>query len=134
MVSKELLYGTWRLVKGICKDSNDNELAPPYGGEQAMALLSIRRDGRMISVLCDSRQNIPEGQEREYTSYCGKYSFDGNTLITRVDACSDPARFNTDQVREVRMEGSLLILQPPPREKNGNIEHREMFWEKISDN
>jgi hypothetical protein len=133
MIDKNLLYGTWRLVKGTSKDSAGNVLPPPYGGSEAMALLSLRRDGRMISVLCDSRQRIPSGEERDYTSYCGAYSFDGSTLITRVDACSDPSRFGTDQVRQVRMQGNLLVLQPPPREKNGKIEHREMMWEKIAD-
>ena len=133
MINKNLLYGTWRLVKGISKDNSGHLLPPPYGGADAMALLSLRRDGRMISVLCDSRVTIPSGEERDYTSYCGEYSFDGSTLTTRVDACSDPSRFGTDQVRQVRMEGNLLVLHPPPREKNGKIEHREMFWEKISD-
>ena len=132
MVDKNLLYGTWQMVKGISKDRADNLLPAPYGGAEAMALLSLRRDGRMISVLCDSRASIPPGEEREYTSYCGKYDFDGSTLITRVDACSDPARFGTDQVRKVRMEGNILVLQPPPREKNGKTEHREMFWKKIA--
>jgi hypothetical protein len=133
MIDKNLLYGTWRLVKGVSKDGADNLLPPPYGGAEAMALLSLRRDGRMISVLCDSRASIPSGEERDYTSYCGKYEFDGYTLTTRVDACSDPARFGTDQVRQVRMDGNLLVLQPPPREKNGKTEHREMFWEKIAE-
>lgn len=133
MIDKNLLYGTWRLVKGISYDGTDKLLPPPYGGEEAMALLSLRRDGRMISVLCDSRTTIASGEEREYTSYCGSYDFDGSTLITRVDACSDPARFGTDQVRQVRMEGNLLVLQPPPRKKNGKTEYREMFWEKISE-
>ena len=133
MIDENLLYGTWRLVKGISRDSEENLLPPPYGGAEAMALLSLRRDGRMISVLCDSRVNIPSGEERDYTSYCGKYSFDGSILITRVDACSDPARFGTNQVRQVRMEGNLLVLEPPPREKNGKTEYREMFWEKIAE-
>jgi hypothetical protein len=133
MVQKEDIYGTWQLVKGSCKDSDGKPLPSPYGGPEAMAFLSLRRDGRMVSVLCDSRINIPPGEEREYTSYCGNYSFDGVTLITRVDACSDPTRFGTDQVRKVRIDNSLLILCPPPRVKNGKTEFREMFWKKIAD-
>lgn len=133
MIEKTNVYGTWRLVKGVSRDDSGNFLPPPYGGASSMALLALRPDGRMVSVLCDSRQEIPIGEERDYTSYCGAYTFDGKTLITRVDACSDPTRFGTEQVRKVRMEGQLLVLEPPPREKDGIIEYREMFWEKISD-
>jgi hypothetical protein len=132
MVKKEDIFGTWQLVKGISKDDNGNDLPPPYGGPEAMAFLSLRKDGRMVSVLCDSRINIPSNEQRDYTSYCGAYTFDGKTLITRVDACSDPDRFGTDQVRKVRLEDNLLVLCPPARLKNGKTEHREMFWKKIA--
>lgn len=132
MIDKEHIFGTWKLVEGTTEDKAGNPLPPPYGGKSAMALLSLRRDGRMVSVLCDSRDKIPADEQREYTSYCGAYTFDGKTLITRVDACSDPARFGTEQVRQVRIVGELLALRPPPREKNGQTEHRELFWQKIS--
>ena len=133
MIEETEVYGTWRLVKGITKDPSGNLRPPPYGGNSAMALLALRKDGRMVSVLCDSRSEIPDSGEREYTSYCGTFSFNGSTLVTRVDACSDPNRFGTDQIRKVRMEGKLLVLEPPPREKDGILEYREMFWERIGD-
>lgn len=133
MLDMDEIFGTWRLVKGISRDDTGNFLPPPYAGPTAIALLSLRHDGRMVSVLCDSRLKISSGEQREYTSYCGSFTFDGSTLVTHVDACSDPARFGTDQVRQVRMDGDLLVLTPPPRTKDGTIEHRELFWEKISD-
>ena len=133
MIDETEVYGTWRLVKGTTKDPSGNLRPPPYGGSSAMALLALRKDGRMVSVLCDSRSEMPGTEEREYTSYCGTFSFDGSTLVTRVDACSDPNRFGTDQIRKVRMDGKLLVLEPPPREKDGILEHREMFWERIGD-
>jgi hypothetical protein len=133
MIEETEVYGTWRLVKGTTKDPSGNLRPPPYGGSSAMALLALRKDGRMVSVLCDSRSEMPGTGEREYTSYCGTFSFDGSTLVTRVDACSDPNRFGTDQIRKVRMEGKLLVLEPPPREKDGILEYREMFWERIGD-
>jgi hypothetical protein len=132
MIKKEQILGTWELVGGTTHDDAGAPLTPPYGGATAMALLSLREDGRMISVLCDSRDQVPTNEEREYTSYCGSYSFDGNTLITRVDACSDPSRFGTDQVRQVRVIDGLLALRPPPRKRNGKTEHRELFWKKIA--
>ena len=67
-----------------------------------------------MSLVCDGRRELPTGVSREYSSYCGNYSFDGTRLITRVDAASDPGRIGSDQVRGVRFEGDQMILSPPP--------------------
>jgi len=132
-MSANSIVGTWRLVKGVTVDDDGNALPPPYGGDKAMARVVLNADGRMIAVLCDGRVDLPPGEERDYTSYCGAYTFDGKRLSTRVDACSDPARMGTDQVRDVRFEGDLMVLRPPPRQRNGRTEHRELYWEKIAD-
>jgi hypothetical protein len=86
----------------------------------------------MMAVLIDGRAKLADGAKREYSSYCGNYTFDGSTLITTVDANSDPARFTAPQVRKVRFQGELMILVPPPGEMNGVKVNRELTWEKIS--
>jgi len=53
----------------------------------------------MMSVVCDGRKELPAGVSREYSSYCGNYTYDGEKLVTRVDAASDPSRIGSDQVR-----------------------------------
>jgi hypothetical protein len=127
------VYGTWKLVHGQSKDPNGAPLPPPYGGEKAIGNVVLTRDGRMAAVLIDGRAELPAGEKREYTSYCGAFTFDGQTLITSVDACSDPARMDTDQIRKVRFEDGLMILQPPPKDVNGVTYHRELSWRKIAD-
>ena len=127
------VYGTWKLVRGQSKDPNGAPLPPPYGGKKAIGNVVLTRDGRMAAVLIDGRPTLPEGEKREYTSYCGAFTFDGQTLITRVDACSDPARMDTDQIRKVRFKDGLMILQPPPKDVDGVIYHRELSWRKIAD-
>jgi phage baseplate assembly protein gpV len=97
-----------------------------------MGTVSLTSDGRMMAVLVDGRAELPDGTKREYSSYCGNYTFDGSTLITTVDATSDPARFTVPQVRKVRFQGERMILQPPPREVGGVTVMRELTWEKIS--
>jgi hypothetical protein len=127
------LVGTWRLARGKCTSEDGTLLPPPYGGEKAMGRVTLNADGRMVAVLCDGRPTLPEGQRREYTSYCGTYTFDGSTLITKVDAASDPTRFDTDQVRKVSFEGDLMVLTPPVRVVDGVTQHRVLHWEKIAD-
>src|SRR5438477_4145634 len=87
----------------------------PYGGK-ALGRVTFTADGRMMSVVCDGRKELPAGVAREYSSYCGDYIFDGERLVTRVDAASDPTRIGSDQVRGVRFVGERMVLVPPPRQ------------------
>jgi Lipocalin-like domain len=125
------IVGTWRLVAAVARNAAGNVLPVPYG-PQAMGRVVFNADGRMMAVLCDGRTSLPTGALRDYSSYCGNYTFDGNRLVTRVDAASDPGRIGTDQVREVRFEGGRMILRPPPRQGANGPEQREVTWELIS--
>lgn len=127
------VIGTWELVRTEAADPDGQPLPPPYGGETAMARVVLNADGRMMAVLIDGNPQLPGGTEREYNSYCGAFTFDGKQLITRVDAASDPSRMGTDQVRDVYFEDDLMVLCPPPRAKYGTIEHRRLYWRKLSD-
>ena len=125
------VVGVWRLIGATAVDANGNKLPTPYG-PRGMGILTLTSDGRMMAVLVDGRASLPEGSKRDYASYCGNYTFDGTTLITKTDAYSDPARFTSDQVRKVRFEGDRMVLIPPVSEINGVKVTREIFWERIS--
>ena len=127
------VFGTWRLVRAVSRDGAGNELPTPYGGHP-MGRVALGADGRMMAMTGDGRKDIPGGGPREYSTYCGNYTYDGKQLITRVDAASDPARVGTDQVRDVSFENGLMVLRPPLRTYGGaTAEQRELYWEKISD-
>jgi hypothetical protein len=125
------IVGVWRLVGGAMTDPDGRQFGVPYG-PRGMGIVSLTSDGRMMAVLVDGRPALPEGVRREYSSYCGNYTFDGRTLTTTVDANSDPARFTAPQVRKVRFEGDRMVLVPPEVERNGVRIHRELAWERIS--
>jgi Lipocalin-like domain len=126
------IVGTWRLAMTRAHDDAGNPMHAPYG-PVPMGVLMFSADGRMVAVLCDARPQLPaEEEDREYSSYCGNYTFDGTTLVTRVDAASDRSRLGGDQVRRVRFEGDRLVLMPSPRPWRGVMQHREMFFERIA--
>ena len=125
------VVGVWRLVGGATTDPSGKTIGVPYG-PRGMGLVSLTADGRMMAVLVDGRAKMPDGSKREYSSYCGNYTFDGSTLITTVDAASDPSRMGSQQVRKVRLEGDRMILVPPDREEGGVKLHRELTWERVS--
>jgi Lipocalin-like domain len=113
-------------------DDAGKPMHPPYG-PVPMGVVTFSADGRMVAVLCDARPQLPADEEdREYSSYCGNYTFDGTTLVTRVDAASDRSRLGGDQVRRIRFDGDRLVLMPPARPWRGVMQHREMFFERIA--
>jgi hypothetical protein len=97
-----------------------------------MGRVTFTADGRMMSVVCDARPDLPAGATRQYSSYCGNYTVDGSRLVTRVDAASDPSRIGSDQARGVRFERDCMILTPPPRRTGDSEEYREVTWERIA--
>src|SRR5471032_2584105 len=86
------VVGVWKLAGGAMTDPAGKSVGVPYG-PRGMGLVSLTSDGRMMAVLVDGRSTLPDCTKREYSSYCGNYTFDGATLVTTVDANSDPARF-----------------------------------------
>jgi hypothetical protein len=128
------IVGTWRLVKAEAYDPSGKPLAAPYGG-QGMGRVTFSAEGRMAAVVVDGRPEPPPGAKRDFSSYCGNYSFDGARLVTRVDAASDPSRIDGDQVREVSFAGDFMVLRPPPRPSasGSGTEQRILTWEKISE-
>jgi hypothetical protein len=125
------IIGTWKLLHATARDSAGTARPAPYGGK-AIGRVTFTADGRMMSVVCDGRKELPAGVRREYSSYCGNYTYDGEKLVTRVDAASDPSRIGSDQVRGVRFEGERMVLIPPPRRTGEIEEHREITWERIA--
>lgn len=127
------IIGTWALQRAVATAADGRALPAPYGG-QGMGRVVLGANGRMMAVLCDARAELPAGVQREYSSYCGNYTYDGQRLVTRVDAASDPSRIGSDQVREVRFEGELMVLRPPLRAYAGGSapEQRELWWRRIA--
>ena len=105
------IVGTWKLIHATARDAAGAARPSPYGGK-ALGRVTFTADGRMMSVVCDGRKALPAGVSREYSSYCGSYTYDGEKLVTRVDAASDPSRIGSDQVRGVRFEGENMVLTP----------------------
>ncbi len=129
MIDPAILIGTWQLADTRAHDGEGRPIRPPYGGK-GLGVISFDTTGRMVAVLCEGGE-IEPGESREYSSYCGTYSFDGETLITKVDATAEPARMGSDQVRRVTMEGGRIVLHPPARPWKGLMQHRQLVWEKI---
>ena len=125
------IIGTWRLRSTKAVDDDGRMLKPPLG-PSPNGVVCFQADGRMYSVICDGRAELPAGEPRQFMSYAGNYTFDGTTLSTRVDASSDASRIGGDQVRRVRFEDGGMVLAPPRRLYAGVMQHQELYWERVA--
>jgi hypothetical protein len=127
------ITGIWRMVEERATGPDGQPAAPRFGPE-GQGLVQFWQtapgQGRMMAVLVDNRATTPPGAARDYNSYCGAWTFDGQTLTTQVDAAL-PALLGTAQVRQVRWEGARLVLSPPPLQRAGASISRELVWERV---
>jgi Lipocalin-like domain len=123
------VVGTWRLVEATAVDADGQGLPAPYG-PIPMGRLVLTESGRMMAVICDGRNAVPEGEVRGYASYCGNYVIEDGMLITTVDAALVPERIGGQQRRRFAFRDDKLVLSPPARP---NGESRELVWERAGD-
>ena len=125
------VLGTWRAITATARDGQGNKLPNPYS-DKLDGRLILTADGIMMSVLCDHTDNLAPGATRFYSSYCGRYTVTGDRLVTKVYAASDPSRVGGEQPRGVRFEGDTMVLMPPPGKVGGVMQHREIYWTRVS--
>src|ERR1700720_4539761 len=75
------IVGAWKLLHATARDAAGAARPLPYGGK-ALGRVTFIADGCMMSVVCDGRKELPAGVSREYSSYCGNYTYDGERLVT----------------------------------------------------
>jgi hypothetical protein len=103
------LVGIWKLVE--CRAFDDAD------GERIMAMGS------------DGRVELPQETKRAFVAYCGRYTFDGTKLATRVDGASGPDMME-DQVRHIRFDGSKRMVAVPVSRLFGRGGGLELVWER----
>src|SRR5271166_6285339 len=106
------IVGTWKLVHAVARDAAGAARPLPYGGK-ALGRVTFTADGRMMSVVCDGRTELPAGARREYSCYCGNTPMMASGLSRGLT-------------------GERMVLIPPPRLTGKSEEHREITWERIA--
>lgn len=125
----QTIHGVWRLMGTRALSESGNELPPPYGLEPR-GIVEFHANGRMICVLADGSDGLDPS--REYLSYTGAYSIDGNKLSTVVDGSSNPSIRGQAQVRQISLANGLLKLITPPVVIDKDVVRREFVWQKLA--
>jgi hypothetical protein len=124
----EQIEGVWRLIDSRAINEKTSRLSAPYGANPQGIMEFC--NGRMLVALCNGDTHIHPDKDREFSSYGGRYRFDGNTLSVDVDVASDIARIGSHRVRNIVMIGDQMILRPPPRLYGTALQRRELVWER----
>jgi hypothetical protein len=54
------IVGTWTLLHATARDAAGTARPAPYGGKE-LGRVTFTADGRMMSVVCDGRKELPAG-------------------------------------------------------------------------
>jgi hypothetical protein len=121
------LIGVWKLVEARAFDDAGQAVSSPLGpNPMGVAIVDAER---IMAMGGDGRAALPPEAKRAFVAYCGKYTFDGTNLITRVDGASSPEMME-DQVRHIRFDGSGRMIAVPVSRLFGRGSGLEIVWER----
>ncbi len=123
------MEGVWTLEQARAWDEAGKPLADPYGTCPMGSI--VFKNGRMIASLCNGDTDLGMSGKREFSSYGGSYTFEGQKLDVLVDIASEPNRIGGHQIREVAIDGERLTLRPPLRAYGGSLQQRELVWRRM---
>jgi hypothetical protein len=133
------LAGTWELVDFVSRGPDGAETAP-FG--RAIGRLMYDAQGHMAGqVMQPERAVVGRGDEAPeqaraafngYIAYFGTYVVHDDGLVThRVTGALNPAIVGTEQVRRMRLEEDLLILEADFRTSRGVVV-QTLTWRRIA--
>jgi Lipocalin-like domain len=139
--ARNALVGTWRLIRWENR-SIDGQTTYPLG-EDAQGLIMYGDDGYMsVALMRARRETFGAGDllggtaeekakaAEEYVSYCGRYEFEGETVIHHVELSLFPNWVGADQERLVEIDGDRLTLSTRPLLLDGIEQTAYLVWKR----
>ena len=116
---KQQIVGVWKLVSVMYEDQETKALTPIMG-DNPRGYQIATPDGRWLALATPSGRTAPATDEeraqafRTMIAYSGRYSVNGATITTKVDAAWNESWVGGEQVRHIRFEGDRLFIESPP--------------------
>ena len=114
-------------------------------GKQPHGYITYGKDGRMMVLIVKSERHKPEDMAKVtdeqraelfkgMIAYGGTYTFDGKAVTHHIDISANENWTGTNQVRNVRFDGSRLVLStnPQPSSYDGKVGVGVLTWEKVA--
>jgi hypothetical protein len=138
-VRRDQLLGTWELVSYVSTEP-DGRRRLPFG--EAVGRITYDAAGNMTGQVMrparpavDTREGTVERIRAAYTGYIayfGTYevSAAGDSVVHRVVGALNPSWVGGDQVRRMRFDGELLILEADVQRPDGVARH-VLTWRRL---
>lgn len=136
------LVGAWRLL--TYEAHAGDEVTYPLGLD-ASGYIMYTPDGYMsVLIMAAGRTNFASddilgGTAEEkleaastFIAYCGRYEFQGDRVIHRIESAFYPNRVGTEQTRFIHLEGDELLLTTPPMVIHGTSRSGRLRWERAA--
>ena len=140
----EKLWGTWRLLSFTRTITATGEISEVFG-KAPQGFISYGQDGRMMVLLVKSGRPRPDDVEKmtdaqraelfkTMVAYAGTYTFDGHAVTHHIDVSANQNWTGSHQVRNVKLEGSRLVLTtaPGPSSFDGRVGVGTLTFEKVA--
>jgi Lipocalin-like domain len=115
------LVGTWRLKSAYFLAEGTGERLDVLGAEP-FGYAVFEPGGRLVVIITSSGRTRATSDAdmaalyKSMVAYTGRWSIDGEKLITHVDGAWDPSWVGTEQVRHVAGDGRTLSARTAPAE------------------
>lgn len=116
---KQQIIGVWKLVSVMYEDQETKALTPIMG-DNPRGYQIATPDGRWLALATPAGRTAPTTDDeraqafRTMIAYSGRYSVNGATITTKVDAAWNESWVGGEQVRHIRFEGDKLFIESPP--------------------
>ena len=141
--SVEELYGSWKLISWTRRLLDTGETVEAFG-KVPLGLLHYGRDGHVFWVMTKENRteprdltklSDPERAELYNTmvAYAGRFTFDGKAATHHVEVSWNEVWTGTAQVRNLRFEGTKLVMTTNPQAGVDGRRSQSVFvWERPS--
>lgn len=119
------LTGVWRLTAYFDIDDAGVTSEGPLGPDPR-GLLYYAADGYMSVDMM--RPDAPQGAVG-YMGYAGFWRMSGNQMVHMIEVCSNPRWADTEQVRDMELDGDRLTLVGSAP-VNGRDQRRILHWKR----
>jgi hypothetical protein len=137
------LIGTWRLISWENRSVDGQKISYPLG-KDAVGYIMYNEDGYMfVAIMRPNRVRFAAGDllggsaeekaqaANTYVSYCGRYEFNGDTVIHHVDLSLFPNWVGVEQERLVELRGDRLTLSTRAILLGGVQRTAHLIWERV---
>ena len=138
------LIGTWRLLSWENRSVEEGQVSYPLG-EDATGYIMYNEDSYMfVAIMGSNRPKFAADDllsatkeeealaEETYVSYCGRYDFEGDTVVHHVEMSLFPNWIGGDQERLVDLRANRLTLSTRPLLLRGIQQTAHLIWERVS--